>query len=214
MNETILSGGRVRHPVRVRAIALGKDTLVASSILRTLHAEATDTFSQEYEGERLIVRFGSRTDAPSAADRLGTAYKMLFIFVRAYQDAIYGVLWEQITGHRVGKDSSMRNAAEKPGNPVGAVLRERVLGYVEWFTGTRDLRNEVKSGANFGLVGPVSDLGVSVNAVDDRGGLRVEFRQGRVLKLYDATVAIGATKLVTELARDVIPGAQEPENAS
>jgi hypothetical protein len=32
--------------------------------------------------------------------------------------------------------------------------------------------------------------------------MRVEFRPGRILKLYDATIAVGASKLVTQLARD------------
>ena len=104
----------------------------------------------------------------------------------------------------------MRNAAEKPTNPVGALLRERpeVEGYVEWFRGSRELRNEIKTGSNFGLVGPVEDLGVSVNTIDSRGGLGVQFRPGRVLKLYDATIAIGASKLVTELAQELPTGAQ------
>jgi hypothetical protein len=101
----------------------------------------------------------------------------------------------------------MRNAADKPQNPVGALVRERVPGYVDWFTGSRDLRNEIKEGANFGLVGPLGDLGVSVNELSDAGFIGVQFRPGRILKLYDATIAIGASKLATELARDLADGA-------
>lgn len=203
MDDALRSGQRVRHTVRGRAIALGRDVLVAASILRTLHADASAKYTEDAETQGLIVQFGSLSEPLSAADRLGMSYKVLFVFVRAYQDAIYAVLFEQLQGARAGQSSSMRNAATNARNPVGAFLTARLPGYIEWFNISRALRNEIKEGARFALVGPQDDLGVGLTALDDAGGTSLEFRGDRILKLRDAAMAVGATKLVTELVLEV-----------
>jgi len=71
------------------------------------------------------------------------AYKAWFYFARIYQDMLYGAVRRTLPGTT---GSPTMNSAVKAMNPVGAVLRSDVEGYLEWFVGFRSLRNTLKDG--------------------------------------------------------------------
>jgi len=200
----------VRADVYGRASELARDSLIASLMLRECHADAVAELREEADQGRFLFRFGTASSQPiRPGDRLRVVYKTLFLFTRAYQDAIYGVLFELLTGNRAG-NVRMQKAVDKPANPVGELLRSAPLnGYVEWFGGWRTLRNDVKEGTNFGLLGPAEDPGITFNTFTAGGGLHVEFRAGRVIKLFHAVEAMYWSERLARSACVVSEGRKE-----
>jgi hypothetical protein len=83
-------------------------------------------------------------------ERFMTAFKSVFFFVRAYQDSVASVLFVLLHGPR-GRVNKSMNDALKPGNPIGALLDERLPDYRGWFEGWRKNRDKIKYGADFQL---------------------------------------------------------------
>jgi hypothetical protein len=68
MNNALLSNGRLDRRVRGRALAFGRDILVSSSIPRTLHEQARETYETAPGATGLIARFGTAIGESTAAD--------------------------------------------------------------------------------------------------------------------------------------------------
>jgi hypothetical protein len=81
--------------------------------------------------------------------RVETAFKSVHMWLRAYQDAVCGVLLAT-RGDRVGRHTSMSDRL-KPGKPIGQYIAEHLPDYADWFSEWRDRRNEMKLGASFRL---------------------------------------------------------------
>jgi hypothetical protein len=84
-----------------------------------------------------------------------TAFKSVFIFVRAYQDAVCGFLFE-LRGQRAGRYTSMANAL-KEGKPTRTFLDEKLPDYREWFSLWKTRRDKIKGGGSFGLAFDAED---------------------------------------------------------
>lgn len=122
--------------------------------------------------------------------------------MRAYQDALYAVLFELVMGHAVGV-RRMQRAVERPENPVGQLLRERAPQYIAWFPDWRSQRNAVKEGLGFSTVGPTEDIGIAFNAFTASGGIVVNLEEKNVIRLSDLLAALGASTALADLASHV-----------
>src|SRR5205085_1439453 len=104
-------------------------------------------------------------------------------------DAMYGVLFELVTEQRVGKNLRMQQVIDKEQNPVSQALRSMLPEYLPWFASWRTERNDIKTGTNFGIIGPDDNIGVSFNTVDEHGGLTIDL-EGRVIRQHDLAAGI------------------------
>jgi hypothetical protein len=184
-----------------RAWQLAQDVWVASETFRLAHGEATMKHQAEEAkgGGRLILQFEGTLTETSASDRFRGSFKSLLFAVRAHQDVMY-VLLLLLRGQKP-TGGSMDAAAKNPRNPVAELLSATIPDYLAWFSRWRDLRNSVKRGASFGIVGPTYDLGISINAFTDAGGLQVSFHEDNIIRISDAIAAVHACRRITELAR-------------
>jgi hypothetical protein len=194
------------HDTRARAAQLGSDALGVFAMIADLHEDVVAEWrAREQSGSRLLLLTslgGSLTD--ESAGRFIVLVKASFLFVRAYHDAMYALLFEIVKG-RPTHNRRMQEAAAKPTNPVGRVLREQLSGYFDWFAEWRALRNEVKEGVNFSLLGPPDDIAVTFTSTTNSGGY-VLFDVGRpVVRLSHLasalTVSAALTRLASSLAR-------------
>lgn len=88
-----------------------------------------------------------RSEAPQR--RMITAFKSVYMFLRAYQDALCGFLVE-LDGGRAGKYTSM-SSPTKPGKPIRTLLDQELDGYVSWLQQWKEDRDRMKIGAMFAM---------------------------------------------------------------
>src|SRR5581483_6171855 len=104
------------HATRAQAAQLGADALAASRMISDLHASVVDDWKRrESQGQRLVVYFpfgGALSDEPVGP--FIVLVKAFLIFSRAYQDAMYSLLFELIEGKPTG-NRRMQAAADKAG---------------------------------------------------------------------------------------------------
>jgi hypothetical protein len=108
----------VSPPVKAQASQLAADSIVASALLRQFHAEVTAEWLVEEatDAGRIIVKIRHGTPEPgTTADKVTVSFKSLFLFLRAYQDALYALLFEMLTGN-----ARMQAAVDKATNPVAS----------------------------------------------------------------------------------------------
>lgn len=115
---------------------------------------ATETLVREFAVAARVFDEWVRDGAPGMltfpeSRRVETAFKSVHMWLRAYQDAVCGVLLAT-RGDPVGRHTSMGERI-KPGKPIGVYLAEHLPGYSAWFAEWRDRRNEMKIGASFQL---------------------------------------------------------------
>jgi hypothetical protein len=130
--------------VSERQHTTGDDVLSAAEGLAAAYAGAAQRLDEFVRNpdERMLVFPESR--------RVETAFKNVHMWLRAYQDAVCGVLLAT-RGDPVGRNTSMSDRV-KPGKPIGAYLAEHLPEYTGWFKNWRDRRNEMKLGASFQAV--------------------------------------------------------------
>ena len=75
---------------------------------------------------------------------LVTATKSAIVFLRAYQDALYGAA-NIISGNAWGRYPQMKKALQGNGL-LPDILREEVPGYAPWFLPWKEVRDEIKLG--------------------------------------------------------------------
>jgi hypothetical protein len=132
----------------------------------------------------------------AASSRLAAAYKAMFFFVRAYQDASYRVLL-QLLGDR-NEGVSMSQAAKNPNNPVAEHLAKELPSYMPWFVAWRKLRDSVKAGRTHSLRGPQWNIGVSFEEVppqDSQQSVYVTVRLNQIVEALDQSVGIARSAL-------------------
>lgn len=134
----------IRRYVSDRQHTTGDDVLSAAETLVREFAVTAGVFDE-------WVRNGApgMLDFPESR-RVETAFKSVHIWLRAYQDAVCGVLLS-MRGDAVGRHTSMSERI-RPGKPIGQYLRQHLPEYAGWFSEWRDRRNEMKVGASFRLV--------------------------------------------------------------
>jgi hypothetical protein len=133
----------IRRYVSDRQHTTGDDVLSAAETLVGEFARAVRVLDEWWRNgaEGML-------DFPESR-QVETAFKSVHMWLRAYQDAVCGVLLAA-RGDSVGRHTSMSDRL-KPGKPIGEYLREHLPDYAEWFNEWRDRRNEMKVGASFGL---------------------------------------------------------------
>jgi hypothetical protein len=129
----------IRRYVSDRQHTTGNDVLSAAETLVREFAVAARAFDEWVrEGAPGMLSFPE-------SRRVQTAFKSVHIWLRAYQDAVCGVLLS-MRGEAVGRHTSMGDRL-KPGKPIGTYLAEHLPEYAEWFSEWRDRRNDMKVGA-------------------------------------------------------------------
>lgn len=131
--------------------------------------------------------------------RVETAFKSVHMWLRAYQDAVCGVLLAT-RGDAVGRHTSMSDRI-KPGKPIGQYLAQHLPDYAEWFVEWRDRRNEMKIGALFDL---------KIEGIPPRlQGLTFKYPPGRsattvtdgFISLDDVIAGLDMSRRLTEVVR-------------
>jgi hypothetical protein len=134
----------IQRYVSERQHTTGDDVLSAAEGLAGEYAQAArrlDEFVRNPEKGMLVFPESRRVE---------TAVKSVHMWLRAYQDAVCGVLLAT-RGDAVGHHTSMSDRL-KPGKPIGAYLAEHLPEYAAWFNDWRDRRNEMKLGTVFRTV--------------------------------------------------------------
>jgi hypothetical protein len=160
----------VSHGLRMQAGNLVFDIVSFCAIFGEAHIGATQHAHEEAgrvaSGWLLTASQDERARWHAKArywdGRLQAAYKAVFIFIRAHQDVLYLML-VRLQGRVPGQGTSMQQAFQKAGNPVRRLLDARLPEYAAWFPQWRDMRNDVKEGASFSIVGPQDNLVVNCN---------------------------------------------------
>lgn len=174
----------------------GDDVRSAAESLVGEFARAVDALNEWWRdgGEGMLVFPESR--------RVETAFKSVHMWLRAYQDAVCGVVLAT-RGDRVGRHTSMGDRI-KPGKPIGHYLEERLPEYSDWFNRWRDRRNAMKLGATF-------DLKVDGNPPRIEG-LSFEYPPGRsastvtegFVGLDDVIVGLEMSRRLTDVVRTAV----------
>lgn len=155
--------------------------------------------------ERMIRRQKSRAGIRSeeSAWELKAAYKAYFFFIRAFQDASYGVLLN-LSGATPGTYSSMRKGIENEASPIYEKIAA-IPGYADWFKAIKQKRDQIKLGVNFSLCGPQWDVGIGFNRISPEGGLVVDASpSGNKFRLGDLVAAFQyCTALLRVIRRDI-----------
>lgn len=199
--DRAVPGRRLRSPCAMHAAELASDILVVVPLLD----EARETIVSAWREEEAVTQTtvilkipGTRADNADAR-RLFSFTKAFYLFVRAYHDSLYGVLFELATGNPAG-DRRMQKAAHQAQNPVGEVIREHLPEYFDWFERWRAQRNAIKDGVGFSTVGPIEDLGVAFTDFTDFGGVRVSLHNTNIVRVSDLVAALSTSAALTNLA--------------
>jgi hypothetical protein len=150
--------------------------------------QARRLVAQEEAGLRR--RFNEFQQEAQPLRRLSLGYKSFFIFVRAYQDAIYCVLNRTSAG-------SMSAILKKQANPIRAILDEHLPAYAGWFQAFKKRRDNIK----YGYAGTMSNIG-SARGSGDFGLVLDTPPSGQVtFHLTDATDALAMSSDVVKATR-------------
>jgi hypothetical protein len=171
LHEAMQGANRPSHKTRVEVAQLAADSVAVARMIDGLRPAVVELW-REREGAaasqmiQMVAFGGSIADPPVGP--LTVLIKALFLFLRAYQDAMYSLIFEMVTEKRPA-NARMQHAVTRPESVVGKVLSERLKGYDDWFAGVRELRNAIKTGASFSLLGPPEDIGVMFTSTTDAG---------------------------------------------
>jgi hypothetical protein len=155
---------------------------------------------EQSERERLLevtrgVPPSSGGSYPASSRRLRVAFKSVYFFVRAYQDALYRAALFVVDGEVAGGGARMARAL-RPDSSVGAYLQSAAPGYLTWFAEWRDQRNRVKDGVNFSTFIQGNDLGISFSTYTSEGGISTDASSG--VGALDVAAALAAATVATD----------------
>jgi hypothetical protein len=200
--------GGVSYETRAQLSQLGADSIGLATLIADVHEAVADEWRQREArqgGSPLaLLPFGGSLADPPLGQFIVLA-KAFFIFLRAYQDAMYGVLFEITTGRRPGRGNSrMQQAVKTSNNPVAKVLAKELDGYLEWFGSWRDLRNEVKEGVNFTLLGPPEDIGLTFTSSTDSGRIVMFGVDRPVVRMSHFASALDVSRALAQTAQALL----------
>lgn len=198
--------GFIRRYVSDRQHTTGDDVLSAAETLVGEFARATGALDAWWRNgaQGMLVFPESR--------RVETAFKSVHMWLRAYQDAVCGVLLAT-RGDTVGRHTSMSDRL-KPGKPIAEYLAANLPEYAGWFHEWRDRRNEMKIGASFRL---------EVDGTPPRlRGLSFRYPPGRsvvtvtegFVSLDDVIAGLDMSRRVTEVVRAEVEDRLDARHAS
>ncbi len=188
-----------------RADTTGDDALSAAEALVQEYLHAETAFAAFVASEDAMLIFPE-------ARRLETAFKSVHMWLRAYQDALCGVLLA-LRGEKVGAYTSMSKAL-KPSKPLTEFLAEQLPDYEEWFRRWRARRDEMKLGASFRTVidtDPPRIRGLSF--VFPPRATSTEVEEGFVT-LDDVIAGLDMSTRLTELVRSTLESEAKAAAAS
>lgn len=130
-------------------------------------AASRDRLTESAEGRDMAAQFA-------------VVFKALFFFIRAHQDSLCALVFlaHFPAGSRPGEYSMSKHLKQR--KRVYEFVMDEVPGYEEWFWHWRDLRNQVKRGANFSYTTIGDDLVVGFSTVIPDGGGVIMADAGRV----------------------------------
>lgn len=187
---------------RHKVTSSGYDIAFFSSIFMDIHKKAERAWSND---EKLMNELGplehstiSMEMRKSYQNELGTVYKAMFYFVRAYQDTLYGSLRE-LSGEPAGKYTTIMECLSKKGKQYRDKINKAIPGYFDWFILWREKRNKIKSGISCSLGKQSDQLGIILSDVDgEKNAIRSDMKS-----LVTPEDVIKAVKMSHEFAEYV-----------
>jgi hypothetical protein len=201
LDELLMQSGIVHEPERMRAAQLATDTAFAALLFEEAHqARAEEWVAEEQQPGSLALHFttGILIRKLVPAQRLILQLKALHFFLRAYQDAMYALLFELVIGKRAG-NTRMQVIIKKEANPVGEKIRDKLPNYIEWFVSWREQRNRIKDGVSFATIGPATDLGIIAATFNEEGGYTLR-PEGPAIRAGDIIEALRMSTHLADLA--------------
>ena len=154
---------------RHKVTSSGYDIICFSPIFMGIHKKAERAWNND---EKLMNELGpleyskiSTEMRKSYQNELGTVYKAMFYFVRAYQDTLYGSLRE-LSGEPAGKYTTIMECLSKKGRQYRDRIEKAIPRYFGWFISWREKRNKIKSGISCSLGKQSDQLGIILSDVD------------------------------------------------
>jgi hypothetical protein len=136
-------GGDVKSAVEVLLSTYETAQVAVGELREAMLPEAEAPGDSEAAARHLFER-------QEVQRRAVSAFKSVFIFVRAYQDAVCGFLLA-LERKPVGKYVSMAKHLKKRDGSVSMLLDEKFPSYREWFGQWKEDRDAIKAGAFFAL---------------------------------------------------------------
>jgi hypothetical protein len=163
----------------------GSDQALLEAWQAAMNSESTEARVARIERHFRLTRRPTRS--------LAIGYKAFFIFVRAYQDAMYCLLNNSSTG-------TMGSAFRNELNPIRVHLIGHLPAYVAWFPEFRRLRNLIKDGFGTALSGVGSPRGSgSLGLI-----VGVSPTNNVVYHLSDAATALEFSSQISDVTRELV----------
>jgi hypothetical protein len=194
------------HTLRARASQTARDVYVFCQTFRVLYESALADLQQKLQrvGKEMAARppvgaspedwerhgewwmnetreeslreAHAQRDGQDITSAFTVAFKALYLFMRAHQDALCG--FAMLLLHPPGTTPTAHNMTrqlQQPHSPVGDFIRENVPDYEEWYFRWRKARNRVKLGTNFSTYGNWNEVGIQFTMfIPEGGGISVD----------------------------------------
>lgn len=178
-----------------RLAATGADVTSTVEFLAEGYEEAHATLRASRSESRAQLEVLER-----AGPRLVSSFKHVYISVRAYQDAVCGVMHE-LQGSPAGAYKSMHeNGLKKETHPISILLADAEPAYREWFYEWKKIRDAMKVGAQFSV--EFDERNVTISFVHPfNGGMRISREK---IGLADVVAGLAMTVRLLEVVDAMI----------
>jgi hypothetical protein len=97
----------------------------------------------------------------------------------------------------------MNNAVKKPKNPVALLLEKDAPGWLDWFRGFREKRNDIKSGVGFAVTDLGEEgIGLIFHTFTPKGGMVIDLVAQSVVTFRDIVESMERLAELTALLTD------------
>ncbi len=141
---------------RHRMVACAHDIIAFSNLFNNSYLkkeeEARKTFQEtkDMNIEQLSTHWAQNSNNSIALmHQLSSAYKAMYFFIRALQDACCAIYFE-LTGNQGSTKSGMNRTKLNNGKKVREEITKYVPNYNTWFKSFTDTRNRIKEGVSQG----------------------------------------------------------------
>jgi hypothetical protein len=211
-NAELAEWEKINHYQRDKLIGTSEDIIGFSKIFSDIHLSTkallikdTQLMSENFGSLKFIQERSQSKEYKSLIsneEALKVAYKGYFYFIRAFQDAVYGVLLN-LLDENIGQSMKGMKKALKDSSPVNKWILE-IDGYKEWFLEFREKRNKIKIGVRFNIRGPQWDPGVGFSIPTKDGGTSSGTDSVKIMDLIKAIdMSAEALKLIRQKLKDV-----------